>query len=127
VTRDMRPGELMEADCTLPSTGDTFRGLTKKAIYSAILERMLAHQSTTLAGLGSQLRPDERPGYHLLLVRVESLVDAVRRAEDLIGQKPPERFVVGNKGRPKMTPAEEHAMLMIDAALTGVISVRKRT
>ena len=127
VTRDMRPGELMEADCTLPSTGDTFRGQTKKAIYSAILERMVAHQGTTLAGLGAKLRPDERPGYHLLLVRVESLVDAVRRAEDLIGQKPPERFVVGNKGRPKMTPAEEHAMLMIDAALTGVISVRKRT
>ncbi|MEZ4467588.1 MAG: hypothetical protein R3F43_24875 [bacterium] len=33
VTRDMRPGENLETDCKLPSTGDDFRGLPKSEIY----------------------------------------------------------------------------------------------
>ncbi|MEZ4467587.1 MAG: hypothetical protein R3F43_24870 [bacterium] len=79
-----------------------------------------------MAQVGPTLDATHAPGYQLLLVRAEALVEATRAALGVIGQRPPERFVIGNQARPKMTPAEEEAMLRIDAALTGVISVRKR-
>jgi hypothetical protein len=126
VTRDLRPGEVLETDCSLASTGDAFRSRSKREIYATLAERMKTHLEGKLAEIGTSLPANERPGYHLLLSRIEVLLEAMRKADPVIGQKPPERFIIGNQGRPKMTPAEEEAMLKIDAALTGVISARKR-
>lgn len=126
VTRDLRPGETMESPCSLPSTNDDLRGKEKKAIYRILADRMRSHLDTDVKALESTVEASNRPGYYLLVSRAETLVDVIRAADEVVGQKPPERFVIGNRARPKMSPAEEEAMLRIDAALTGLISVRKR-
>jgi hypothetical protein len=69
---------------------------------------------------------EEMPGYRLMRVRADALIEAVRAAEPYIGKKPPERVVVGNQGRPKMSAEEEAAMIEIDSALKRLISVRAR-
>ena len=126
VTRDLRPGETMESPCSLPSTDDDLRGKEKKDIYVILADRMQTHLDTAVKALESTVDDENRPGYFLLVSRAEALVDVIRAADEVVGQKPPERFVIGNRARPKMSPAEEEAMLRIDAALTGLISVRKR-
>jgi TATA-binding protein-associated factor Taf7 len=126
VTRDLRPGELMESECKLPSTADDFKGFDKKVIYQTLADRMQTHLDGAVRPLESTLDADNRPGFHLLINRAETLIEVVREANEVVGTKPPERFVIGNRARPKMSPAEEEAMLKIDAALTGLISVRKR-
>lgn len=126
VTRDLRPGEIMESDCALPSTKDDFKGKEKKAIYRTLADRMQTHLDQTVRPLEGGLSADNRPGFYLLINRAEILIEVIRDADAVVGTKPPERFVIGNRARPKMSPAEEEAMLRIDAALTGLISVRKR-
>lgn len=126
VTRDLRPGELMESECKLPSTRDDFKGQEKKVIYEALADRMQTHLDSKVRPLESGLDADNKPGFYLLINRAEALIEVVREANEVVGTKPPERFVIGNRARPKMSPAEEEAMLRIDAALTGLISVRKR-
>lgn len=126
VTRDLRPGEKMEAECRLPSTNDDFKGLEKRAIYRTLAARMRTHLDQTVRPLEAGLDADNKPGFYLLVSRAETLIDVITEADQVVGEKPPERFVIGNRARPKMSPAEEEAMLQIDAALTGLISVRKR-
>ena len=126
VTRDLRPGEKMESPCSLPSTNDDLRGLEKKDIYVILADRMQTHLDAVVRPLEAGMAADNRAGFFLLISRAETLIDVIRAATHVVGQKPPERFVIGNRARPKMSPAEEEAMLRIDAALTGLISVRKR-
>lgn len=126
VTRDLRPGEKMEAPCALPSTNDDLKGLEKRAIYRTLVARMRTHLDETVRPLEGRLQADNKPGFYLLISRAETLIDVFAEADSVVGTKPPERFVIGNRARPKMSPAEEEAMLQIDAALTGLISVRKR-
>ena len=126
-TRDLRPGELLESSCTLGAGGEDFLGTAKKGIYHRLLLVLELHFNGPVADARAQLRPDELPGYEALLVRADQLLSSMRTAEDIVGTKPPERFVVGNRGRPKMTAGEETAMLEIDAALKRLISVRAKT
>lgn len=126
VTRDLRPGEKMEALCQLPSTGDNFKGREKREIYRILVARMRTHLDQSIRPLEEGLDADNKPGFYLLVSRAETLIDVFAEADRVVGTRPPERFVIGNRARPKMSPAEEEAMLQIDAALTGLISVRKR-
>jgi hypothetical protein len=69
---------------------------------------------------------EEMPGYELMLQRAEQLLACMRRAEPLIGSKPPDRFIVGNTGRPKMSPEEEALIVEVDALLKRLISTRAK-
>ncbi|MCA9540257.1 MAG: hypothetical protein KC620_15270 [Myxococcales bacterium] len=126
VTRDLRPGEHLEAEARLPSTGDEFTGLEKRPIYLKLRERMVAHMVGDVVAANADLSADERPGFALFLHRASALVGVLDNAENIIGTKPPERFVIGNQGRPKMHPLEEDLMLRFDAALKALISVRAK-
>jgi hypothetical protein len=125
-TRDLRPGELLESSCTLGANGEDFLGQAKVAIYSRLSKAVRAHVEGPVEGARQQVTADEMPGYRLMRVRADALIEAMRAAEAYIGKKPPERVVVGNQGRPKMSAEEEAAMIEIDSALKRLISVRAR-
>ncbi len=124
VTRDLRPGEMLETKCQLPSTGDNFLGQAKRAIYARLSQRMAEHLEGPVAEARSQMGGDEVGGYNAFVTRGRALVEILEGAEEVIGQKPPERVVIGNAARPKMSPAEEDVMLRMDAALKQLISLR---
>lgn len=126
VTRDLRPGELLENKCKLPSTGDDFHGQAKRIIYTRLRERMEAHLEGAVLEAHAQLTDDEVPGYRRFVHVARALVETFRTAEEVIGKKPPERVVVGNVGRPKMSPEEEHALLEMDAALKNLVRVKAK-
>jgi hypothetical protein len=125
-TRDLRPGELLESSCTLGANGEDFLGQAKVAIYSRLSKAVRAHVEGPVEAARAQVTADEMPGYRLMRVRADALIEAMRAAEAFIGKKPPERVVVGNQGRPKMSAEEEAAMIEIDSALKRLISVRAR-
>ncbi|MCB9538465.1 MAG: hypothetical protein H6704_19610 [Myxococcales bacterium] len=127
VTKDLRPGELLETACKLPSTNDSFLGQGKKPIYMTLRKRIDEHIAGPLAAVADDLEPSNRPGYALLMHRAHELAAVLAEGERVIGQKGPDRVVVGNQGRPKMSPEEATIMLRIDAALKGLISVRDRS
>ena len=125
-TRDLRPGELLESSCVFGASNEDFLGRAKVAIYKRLTQLMRAHVEGPLAQVSTQLTPDERPGYALLCARAATLLEAMERVEAYIGKKPPERVVVGNQGRPKMSPEEEAGIIEIDSALKRLISVRAK-
>ncbi len=127
VTKDLRPGELLETACKLPTTNDSFLGQGKKPIYMTLRKRIDEHIAGPLAAIAADLEPSNRPGYALLMHRAHELAAVLAEGERVIGQKGPDRVVVGNQGRPKMSPEEADVMLRIDAALKGLISVRDRS
>ena len=127
VTRDLRPGELLEAACDLPSTGDSFLGLAKRAIYHRLQQRMREHIDSTVLGAAEKISPENQPGFRLFLHRAQELAQTYLEADEVVGSKPPERVVVGNVGRPKMSPDEEAVLIRIDEALKALISVRSKT
>ncbi|MCB9522326.1 MAG: hypothetical protein H6702_02975 [Myxococcales bacterium] len=126
VTKDMRPGEAQETKCALPSTGDSLQGQTKRSIYTLITQRMKAHLEGEVVAARAELEPDEIPGYELFLERASTLLAAFEAAVPVVGQKPPERFVIGNSGRAKISPDESQALLRIEACLKGLISIRAK-
>ena len=125
-TRDLRPGELLESSCVFGASNEDFLGRAKVAIYKRLTQLMRAQIEGPLAQVSTQLTPDERPGYALLCARAATLLEAMERVEAHIGKKPPERVVVGNQGRPKMSPEEEAGIIEIDGALKRLISVRAK-
>ncbi len=126
VTRDLRPGELLETKVKLPSTGDEFLGQAKKAIYVKLRARMQEHLEGEVKAASGQLSPDERAGYDRFLAAATALAAAFEELEPVIGQKGPERVVIGNAGRPKMSPEEEEGMLRLDAAFKTLVAVKTK-
>lgn len=124
VTKELRPGEQLETECRLQSTGDSFKGVDKRVIYKTIAQRIDEHLNGPL--FAAPVSPENQAGFRLLVHRTRELLDIIRKADEVIGLMPPERVVIGNVGRPKMHPDEEKAMLRIDAALRGLIAVRAR-
>ena len=111
VTKDMRRGEAQETKCELPSTGDQLQGQTKRSIYTLIARRMKEHLEGRVVEAKAELTPDEVPGYNLFLERATALREAFDDAAPIVGKKPPERFVIGNSGRAKISPDESEALL----------------
>lgn len=126
VTKDVRPGESVEAECRLPSTDDDFKGVDKKDIYTRLRARMVEHLVGTVQAARDGVDEDNLPGYARFVDSAVALVRTLDGAEDIIGVVPPGRVVIGNAGRPKMSPAEEEMMLDFDTALKGVISCRAK-
>jgi hypothetical protein len=125
-TRDLRPGELLESSCTLGQNGEDFLGTAKRAIYHRLANALEQHIDGPVRAARTEMSADEGPGYELMLERAKQLLEVMRRAEPLIGQKPPERFIVGNTGRPKMSPEEESLIVEIDTVLKRLISTRAK-
>jgi hypothetical protein len=125
-TRDLRPGELLESSCTLGQGGEDFLGTAKRAIYFRLAGAIETHLHGTVTAARPQMSVEELPGYDLMHQRAEQLLACMRRAEPVIGSKPPDRFIVGNTGRPKMSPEEESLIVEIDALLKRLISTRAK-
>jgi hypothetical protein len=125
VTRDLRPGEVFEAEARLEGTD--FLGQAKSAIFGTLSLRMRDHIDNTVKPARDKMKPNEIPGYELMLERSEELAGCFEESLKDIGKKPPERFVVGNQNRPKLSPEEESSMLALDAAFKGLISVRAKS
>ena len=126
LTRDLRPGEVLEGSCVLPGTTEDFKGCEKQPIYQAMTTYIQRHLDGPLTEAKAQHRPDEMPAYTLLMRRGRSLLAALEAAVESIGQDVPERVVIGNANRPKMSPDENASMLEIDTQLKGVISLKAR-
>ncbi len=126
VTKDVRPGESVEAECRLPSTGDDFKGVDKKEIYTRLRGHMTDHLMGPVRDARAGVSDGNLPGYARFVDSAVTLVETLAGAEEVIGVVPPGRVVIGNAGRPKMSPAEEAIMLDFDAALKGVISCRAK-
>ena len=127
VTRDLRPGELLESSCKVPSLENRdLMGTAKRAVFAQIQAMVDKHVADVVDPIRSELTADELPGYENLRGRCYELMEALRVAEPYIGVKPPERVVIGNQGRPKMSSEEQGSMLRIDHAIKGVISVRAK-
>lgn len=127
VTKDIRPGELLESNCALPSTGDNFLGQAKKPIYARLVHHMREHIVQNVLNARADLPEAEHPGFDLFLKRSIEMYEVIDAAQEVVGKKPPERFVIGNSGRPKMSPLEEEAMLRIDAAIKALVSIKSKT
>lgn len=125
-TRDLRPGELLESSCTLGQGGEDFLGTAKRAIYHRLAGAIESHLRGTVSAARAQMSADELPGYDLMFQRAEQLLACMRKAEPVIGSKPPDRFIVGNTGRPKMSPEEEALIVEVDALLKRLISTRAK-
>lgn len=125
-TRDLRPGELLESSCTLGQNGEDFLGTAKRGIYHRLTAALEQHIEGPVRAARPEMSADEVPGYELMVFRAQQLLEVMRRAEPLIGQKPPERFIVGNTGRPKMSPEEESLIVEIDTVLKRLISTRAK-
>lgn len=125
VTKDMRPGEVLEAEARIP--GHSFKGLDKRTIYVAMREFLVEHMNGKLKGAQNLVTDEERPGYNHLCAAAAYLLAVLDGAYDTIGLRPPERFVVGNRGRPKMHPAEEEMMLDFDQAIKALVAVKARS
>ncbi len=126
VTRDLRPGELLETSCRMPGVVDDFLGTAKRAIYHRVTDVLQGHLERVVRPARAEMRPDELPGFERMLDRAEQFVGILDGARDLIGKKPPERVVIGNQGRPKMTPEEEQVVQRLDKALKALISVKAK-
>jgi len=126
VTKDVRPGESVEAECRLPSTGDDFTGIEKKEIYRRLRDRMTEHLVGPVHAAREGVSEENLPGYARFVDSAVTLVETLDGADGVIGVVPPGRVVIGNAGRPKMSPAEEGIMLDFDSALKGVISCRAK-
>ncbi|MBU0550701.1 hypothetical protein KKF91_03260 [Myxococcota bacterium] len=124
VTRDMRPGEKLPNECRLPTTGDDFKGWEKRDIYLRLAERMQGHLEGALTAARPRLSEAQRQQLDAFSQRLNEVLDTFHEVIPLLGQRPPERVVVGNVGRPKMTPDEEEAMLRVDYALKGLFAVK---
>jgi hypothetical protein len=125
-TRDLRPGELLESSCTLGQNGEDFLGTAKRGIYHRLAGALERHIEGPVRAARAEMSGDELAGYELMLSRAHQLLEVMRRAEPVVGQKPPERFIVGNTGRPKMSPEEESLIVEIDTVLKRLISTRAK-
>lgn len=124
VTRDMRPGETLSNECKLPSTGDDFKGWTKKDIFIRLAERMQAHLEGPMTAAQSRLNAEQQEAMAIFCQQLDEVLDTFSEVIPCIGIKPPARVVVGNVGHPKMTPDEEEAMLRVDFGLKGLFAVK---
>ncbi len=125
VTKDMRPGETLETEGRIP--GQNFKGWEKRPIYAAVRRYLVEHLNGKVKDARELVTDEERPGYQHFVAAATYLVHVLDSAHDTIGRAPPERFVIGNRGRPKMHPAEEELMLDMDHALKALISVKARS
>ena len=87
---------------------------------------MREHLEGRVVEAKGELRADELPGYNLFLERANTLLQAFDEGAPIMGKKPPERFVIGNSGRAKISPDESEALLRIEASLKGLISIRAK-
>jgi hypothetical protein len=110
----------------MPGVADDFLGTAKRAIYHRVTDVLLGHLERAVRPARAEMRADELPGYERMLERAEELVGILDGARELIGKKPPERVVIGNQGRPKMTPEEEQVVQRLDKALKALISVKAK-
>lgn len=125
VTRDMRPGETLEAEARIP--GHTFKGEEKRAIYTALHAYLVEHMNGRVKTARTLIADDEQAGFNHFCSAAAYLVAVLDGAHETIGRRPPERFVVGNRGRPKMHPAEEEMMLDLDQAIKALVAVKARS
>ncbi len=125
VTKDMRPGEQLETEARIP--GHDFKGQEKRAIYVAMREFLVEHMNGKVKDAQHLVTDEERPGFNHFCSVAAYLVTVLDGAYDTIGLRPPERFVVGNRGRPKMHPAEEEMMLDLDQAIKALVAVKARS
>jgi hypothetical protein len=126
VTRDLRPGELLETTCRMPGVDEDFLGTAKRAIFHQVGDVLTRHLDDTVRPARPRLRDDELPGYERMLERAVTLIDLLVEGREVIGRKPPERVVIGNQGRPKMTPEEEQLITKLDKSLKALISVKAK-
>lgn len=125
VTKDMRPGETLDTEARLP--GVDFKGWEKRAIYIAMRNFLVEHMNSRVKEARELITDEERPGYHHFVTAAAYLIAVLDGSYDTIGQRPPERFVVGNRGRPKMHPAEEEMMLDLDQAIKALVAVKAKS
>lgn len=124
VTKDMRPGETLDTEARIP--GENFKGWEKRAIYTTLRRYLVEHLNGKVKESRELVTAEERPGFEHFVGAAVYLVHVLDGAFETIGRRPPERFVVGNRGRPKLHPAEEELMLDIDHALKALISVKSK-
>ncbi|MFN3202159.1 MAG: hypothetical protein ACE366_27395 [Bradymonadia bacterium] len=126
MTRDMRPGETLEGSCVLPGTERDFKGEEKRPIYDALSAYVLEHLDGALESARAEHSKEEMPAFEALVSRGQALHAALVAASTAIGASVPERVVIGNSNRPKMSPDENASMMEIDQRLKGVISLKAR-
>ena len=107
VSRDLRPDETVPGTCPHPLTGEDMAGGSKAAVFVAIRDAVAAG----MVNASGSLR-----------LAVEELFSVLLGCESVIGQKPPECLVIGNRGRAKMTSEEQQLMIRVETALRHVIS-----
>ena len=122
VAREMRPLDYVQGRCDVPSFNMEFEGQDKKKVFQAmsqcLSEHLMAIKNKVKTLKSSTIVTTLTP----LLTAAEALQRSIDDSIDVIGRIGPERIVVGNQNRPKMTAEEVNAMAHIYTNFGGVIS-----
>lgn len=124
ICKDMRPLELLQGTCLVPTLQQNLESMEKKKIFELVYQHLLNHIQPQLTQLFSTYtQHDTLKNLHQTS---QHLLHYFEAGLGCIGSIGIDRIVIGNQNRPKMTAEEEKCMIDLHHLIKQVLSIIKQ-
>jgi hypothetical protein len=124
ICKDMRPLELLQGTCFVPTLQQNLESMEKKKIFEIIYQHLLNQIQPQLTNiLSNHTQHDTLKDLHQTS---QYLLHYFEAGLDCIGLIGVDRIVIGNQNRPKMTAEEEKCMIDLHHLIKQAILIIKQ-